>query len=322
MTGLALDNLTSFQLSTIGVGAIVTGLEDIRQCIDFILRTVKGSDPLRPTFGSDVFDYIDKPLNIAIPNIKKAIFEAIDLWEPRVKIETISHEVKDYDLLFNVTYSITDDELTDTITWSPAGIVSAVSSTPPAGIILSAVVPAKISNGRYNISFIADGERVNPIPPAIGFATASDLLNWTNANYFNYGRWYLNAARIYLYMFAGVVKTASLTISQTVNIVIKSAIPVLNDDEYYAVQLTVDSTAAVPSFPADQINTVEGLMFWVSSNWSTYGSWFIETDNAIISEGDFSEDFDNDFDIGGVEVPKRLVFQSDKYQQATLTVTK
>ncbi|HAH9251979.1 TPA: baseplate protein, partial [Escherichia coli] len=40
-------------------GEIVRGLDDIRQSIQIILRTPRGSDPHRPEFGSNLHLYID-----------------------------------------------------------------------------------------------------------------------------------------------------------------------------------------------------------------------------------------------------------------------
>lgn len=83
---------TEWQISTQGVGLIVQGTEDVRQCINTILLTRKGSDPLRPEFGCDIYQYIDKPVNRSIPQMIKSILEAIAMWEPRVKVISIKHE--------------------------------------------------------------------------------------------------------------------------------------------------------------------------------------------------------------------------------------
>ena len=49
-------------------GEIVTGVADIGQCIYIILATPKGSDPHRPTFGSEINLYIDYPIDAARPH--------------------------------------------------------------------------------------------------------------------------------------------------------------------------------------------------------------------------------------------------------------
>jgi phage baseplate assembly protein W len=72
-----------------GIGYVVQGLTDVNQCIQIILTTPKGSDPLRPTFGADVWRYIDAPINAAIPAIVREVTEAITRWEPRVIVISI-----------------------------------------------------------------------------------------------------------------------------------------------------------------------------------------------------------------------------------------
>jgi Bacteriophage baseplate protein W len=80
---LALDALSS---PGSGIGSVVQGLDDVNQCIRIILTTPKGSDPLRPTFGADVWKYIDVPIDEAIPAIVREVTEAITRWEPRVTV--------------------------------------------------------------------------------------------------------------------------------------------------------------------------------------------------------------------------------------------
>jgi len=73
-----------------GIGNVVQGLADVNQCIRIILTTPKGSDPLRPTFGADVWRYIDSPINAAIPAIVREVTEAITRWEPRVTVVSVT----------------------------------------------------------------------------------------------------------------------------------------------------------------------------------------------------------------------------------------
>jgi hypothetical protein len=73
-----------------GIGNVVQGVADVNQCIQIILTTSKGSDPLRPTFGADVWRYIDAPIDAAIPAIVREVTEAILRWEPRVTLVAIN----------------------------------------------------------------------------------------------------------------------------------------------------------------------------------------------------------------------------------------
>lgn len=77
---------TSSGLLADRLGLVVTDLDDIAQCIEVILRTPLGSDPQRPTFGSNVDQYVDWPLTAARPRIAREVARAIGLWEPRVTI--------------------------------------------------------------------------------------------------------------------------------------------------------------------------------------------------------------------------------------------
>jgi len=80
----------NWQPSALNFGTIVTDADDVGQCLDFILATQKGSDPLRPTFGVDLAKYVDLPQNIAAPNLQKEMLYAVKTWEPRAEIKTIT----------------------------------------------------------------------------------------------------------------------------------------------------------------------------------------------------------------------------------------
>ena len=71
------------------LGAVVEGVEDIRQCISIILGTQKGSLPHRPEFGSDLWRYIDLPPAAAKPHIIREAAQAIARWETRADVQSI-----------------------------------------------------------------------------------------------------------------------------------------------------------------------------------------------------------------------------------------
>ena len=68
------------------IGDVVEGIRDVEQCLAIILTTPKGSDVLRPTFGADIWRYIDNPISVAIPAIVREVTAAIAMWEPRVQL--------------------------------------------------------------------------------------------------------------------------------------------------------------------------------------------------------------------------------------------
>jgi len=51
------------------IGEVVQGIADVEQCLGIIVTTPRGSDPLRPTFGADIWRYIDFPISLALPAI-------------------------------------------------------------------------------------------------------------------------------------------------------------------------------------------------------------------------------------------------------------
>jgi Bacteriophage baseplate protein W len=73
-----------------GIGAVVQGLDDVSQCISIILTTPKGADPLRPTFGCDLWQFIDTPITLAIPHIVREVTEALTIWEPRIRVISVT----------------------------------------------------------------------------------------------------------------------------------------------------------------------------------------------------------------------------------------
>lgn len=95
-----------WSLSLTEQGKVVEGIADIGQCIFIILSTDKGSDPLRPEFGSNIFQYVDAPINIAAANIVKAIVEAIRDWEKRVTVVRVKYRVDVSNITFQVDWKI------------------------------------------------------------------------------------------------------------------------------------------------------------------------------------------------------------------------
>jgi phage baseplate assembly protein W len=81
--------LDSAGLAGSGIGRVVTGVDDVDQCIAIILTTPKGSDVLRPTFGTDLWKYIDAPISQAGPAMVREVTQSITQWEPRVKVLSV-----------------------------------------------------------------------------------------------------------------------------------------------------------------------------------------------------------------------------------------
>ena len=46
----------------------------------------EGSDPHRPTFGSELHLYLDYPIDSARPHLVREAVDALALWEPRIQV--------------------------------------------------------------------------------------------------------------------------------------------------------------------------------------------------------------------------------------------
>ena len=93
MTNLNEITYVDWQLRLNTIGSVAEGVDDINQCIAIILTTPKGSVPHRPTFGSDIHKYVDYPVNSAKANIIRESVDAIEKWETRIKIDSVTVEI-------------------------------------------------------------------------------------------------------------------------------------------------------------------------------------------------------------------------------------
>lgn len=89
---ITLADITSvdWSLALGAIGEVVQGIADVEQCLGIIVTTPQGSDPLRPTFGADIWRYIDFPISQALPAIVSELTSAITTWEPRVNLVSVT----------------------------------------------------------------------------------------------------------------------------------------------------------------------------------------------------------------------------------------
>lgn len=99
---------THWQIAPLDVDSI-QGEADLHQCIKHILSTRKGSDVLRPEFGSNHFDYIDQPFDIAVPNMVREIFIAIAQWEKRVIVQKVEISGTAPHFHFHIAWCVAED---------------------------------------------------------------------------------------------------------------------------------------------------------------------------------------------------------------------
>ena len=114
MTNLNEITYVDWQLKLNAIGEVSEGVDDINQCIAIILLTRKGSDPQRLTFGSDIYKYVDYPVNEAIPNIIRETTDAISLWETRINIDSVTAEIDGSNITVKVEWTLKDSNVSAT----------------------------------------------------------------------------------------------------------------------------------------------------------------------------------------------------------------
>ncbi len=92
------------------IGAVVEEADDIAQCIAVILNTPKGSRAHVPEFGSDLWRYLDYPVNEAIPNIVREAIDALTIWEPRIKLVLVSPQVAGSQITLQIEWKLNEDD--------------------------------------------------------------------------------------------------------------------------------------------------------------------------------------------------------------------
>lgn len=86
-------------------------IESVNQNIITILTTIKGSDIHRPDFGSDVWQWLDKPLTaLTVGKIKAEVVDAIETWEHRVIVESVELKKNYSDVVIKITYKVKESE--------------------------------------------------------------------------------------------------------------------------------------------------------------------------------------------------------------------
>ncbi len=85
---VALPSSQHWQPAPSGDGYL-EGVADVQQCIHNVLVTPKGSSPTRPNFGSNLYLYIDRPINQARPHLVRESVDPIREFEPRAIVTRV-----------------------------------------------------------------------------------------------------------------------------------------------------------------------------------------------------------------------------------------
>lgn len=98
-------------------GRKLAGSQHIGQSIGTILSTPLGSRVMRRDFGSVIPALIDQPLTPAtILRLYSAAVVAIQQWEPRVKVGSVSRNIgKDGEFILDISISRVDTGESDTV---------------------------------------------------------------------------------------------------------------------------------------------------------------------------------------------------------------
>lgn len=108
------------------VETVTTDVNAIKQSIQNILMTPKGSLPGKPTFGSDLYRLVFAQLDELTKSIARNYAEeALKIWEDRIEIDSIVISRSDayHKLIIDVNFTYTsdvtaEDETIDTVTVS------------------------------------------------------------------------------------------------------------------------------------------------------------------------------------------------------------
>ena len=95
----------------------VQGIEDVKQSWHIILTTVPGSIPLNPLFGSNLYTFIDKPVNTSFSDMANTIIKDLELWEKRTKITKVEKVIATSQIFLKIygIYTPANDLVTDII---------------------------------------------------------------------------------------------------------------------------------------------------------------------------------------------------------------
>jgi len=78
------------RLDTRGRIELADGERDIREAIAMILLTRKGERPMRPTFGSDLYNLMFAPTNPTTLGLAQVyVRQALAQWEPRITVKDV-----------------------------------------------------------------------------------------------------------------------------------------------------------------------------------------------------------------------------------------
>lgn len=82
-----------------GSGFSPEEFEDIKQCLETLLSIRAGTQPLDRNLGIDLDGIVGYPLDVAKNMLSLEIIEKVEIYEPRVEVESVDFEVNTDGLL-------------------------------------------------------------------------------------------------------------------------------------------------------------------------------------------------------------------------------
>ena len=238
-----LKNITSpiWSLSVKQYGSIVQGIVAIRQQIQIALTTTKGTDPMRPEFGTNIYKYQDAPVNVAAVEVKKEILRALQIWVPDITGVTVTTAIIDSQVIFGIGYSLVDSDLIDNIQYEldNGTLVNSSNQT----LTLQAFIPANPSSLPYQVELLLNNAAANPAPPSLGFDSIDLLFSWVNSNWKFLANWLLQPDQLIGYIADIKYLTGTLAIKLLSLFKVSTSIPVLNPGQKWVVRFQPDPTA-------------------------------------------------------------------------------
>ena len=97
--------------------ALVQGIDAVKQSIQILLETEKGSQPLMPDFGINLSSFLGKPITAALSDLFTDIRFQIEKYEKRAKVRNITQQANaDGSYTVNVFWEYNQITQSNTIT--------------------------------------------------------------------------------------------------------------------------------------------------------------------------------------------------------------
>lgn len=96
---------TNWQHARGTFGGVVTEVEDVEQCIGTICGCEKGTVVYNPNLGLPLKQFMDRPVNEVIPQMRQIIKIELESQEPRITVDSVSFRADENGFLITkITY--------------------------------------------------------------------------------------------------------------------------------------------------------------------------------------------------------------------------